>query len=353
MFSLAESRGVKVAIIVRTTVGSRLMIHPSVDLPPAIEWSSGNSVDEENEVDGPFSHFGRSGDFDQWDQALAALNRGRPDVPDFSVTDYLSRLRQPVRAKVQEFSYGVPGRARRPVERRAAELRIYRDIRKYARRHAQLARSSFPTGRVFVLALHFQPEATTLPMAGAYVDQLRVAGLLQAALPSGSFLAIKEHHQMFRYRTEWARARDSNFLQQLCNLKEHGAEILSPSMPSQEFVGKCEAVATCTGTIGWEALQSGRPVIAFGLPWYASAPGCHVIREDADVAQAMKEIMGIDWSGLADDVEAWRVGRLRRSSLVGPWKGDVEQDEEERRALMEGYALGMAEYFGSQPTAPT
>ena len=34
-----------------------------------------------------------------------------------------------------------------------------------------------------------------------------------------------------------------------------------------KLIDKCKAVATITGTSGWEALIRGKPVLHFGYPW--------------------------------------------------------------------------------------
>ncbi|MFH0851878.1 MAG: hypothetical protein V1876_03985, partial [Candidatus Peregrinibacteria bacterium] len=52
-------------------------------------------------------------------------------------------------------------------------------------------------------ALHVQPEATTLPLAGAFVEQERIIELLAATLPPDVAIYVKEHHaQSERCRSE-------------------------------------------------------------------------------------------------------------------------------------------------------
>ena len=47
--------------------------------------------------------------------------------------------------------------------------------------------------RFIYLALHYQPELTTCPLAGAFVEQTLMAQLLAATMPSDVYLYIKEH----------------------------------------------------------------------------------------------------------------------------------------------------------------
>lgn len=50
-------------------------------------------------------------------------------------------------------------------------------------------------------------------------------------------------------------------------------ELLAQSVSSFEAINHAAAVATITGTAGWEGLQMGKPVILFGRAWYSSLPG--------------------------------------------------------------------------------
>jgi len=50
------------------------------------------------------------------------------------------------------------------------------------------------------------------------------------------------------------------------------------------------AVATLTGTTGWEALMKGKPVLSFGYAWYAGCEGVFSVRDIEACTQAMKLI---------------------------------------------------------------
>jgi len=353
LFALGETSHRQIAITTRTAIGSRLVIYSSIDEPPATDWHHMHDgwkepVGRDSGQDGPLSHSERSGVHEQWVQGATAVGRRRPDIPNFTLENYLRRLRGPFGARVEYLPSGIPGEMRRPIHRRVREIKIYGQIRRYSRSYAQMSQCTLPKKPFVFLAVHFQPEATTLPMAGKFIDPLRIASLMLASLPGGVSVAMKEHHQMFRYRTQWAQARDSAFIRSLAELKERGAQVMSADISSHTLVSNCLGVATSTGTIGWEALQRGRPVIVFGFPWYASAPGCYVIKSESDVWPAVHNVAKRPWPHLEKKVDSWRCGEFRRSSFLGPWRNDIEMSAEERTVLMAGYRAGMESYFNSQ-----
>jgi capsule polysaccharide export protein KpsC/LpsZ len=50
------------------------------------------------------------------------------------------------------------------------------------------------------------------------------------------------------------------------------------------------AVASITGTPGWEAIFAGRPVIVFGNAYYRGAPGTVSVNDPRDLAARLDEI---------------------------------------------------------------
>lgn len=346
--ALAEARGLELGIVDRTSIDSRLVLYPSIDAVPAVDWATNEDGSVLDSADGPESYYQTISLHTQKSGALKVAKRGLPDVPfrRRSSMAYLWRLRKPFQGSVEELPKGVPGRSHTPLGRTLKDLRIYWQIRRYLKRYNELAEDDIPEGPFILLALHFQPEATTLPMGGPYLDPLRVARQLLGSLPNGTFLAIKEHYQMFRWRRQWAQARDDDFLRRLIELKGRKLRIIAPDVNSQDLIEKCVAVATSTGTIGWEALQNGRPVLAFGRPWYSNCPGCYVMEADTDVRPAVELVEATDREALAKEVEGWRSSQFKRSSFVGPWRDEVERGEDEEAFLRASYRAGVCRYFG-------
>lgn len=134
-------------------------------------------------------------------------------------------------------------------------------------------------GDFLLYAMHFQPEATTVPNAGLHWNQLNTAGLLRDALPEGMSFAIKEHHQMFRYTKGWSRVRSRYWYAALSEL----GTLISLDEPMSSVLANATGVVTATGTVGWEALEAGVPVGVTGSPWYRDHPGVWKLRTRDDI----------------------------------------------------------------------
>jgi hypothetical protein len=123
--------------------------------------------------------------------------------------------------------------------------------------------------------LHYQPEATTYPYGGLYIDQLLALELLSASLPAGVFILVKEHPDTFNISGEaWVRgafSRDPNFYNRIAILKN---VIICPlNVDSFELIDKALFVATITGTTALEAIFRSKYSIVFGSAWFADFDG--------------------------------------------------------------------------------
>lgn len=152
-------------------------------------------------------------------------------------------------------------------------------LRRYYDRHA--VAPDFTKPYIYV-PLHFQPECSTCPMAGAFVDQLMTLQLLSKEAPSGVLLYVKEHPVQ---RKKGFACRSIRFYRELLAMRnvrliEHAADTFA-------LREHCAAVATATGTAGFEAIFRGKPVLMFGHRFYQYAPGVFPIRTIQDCRDAM------------------------------------------------------------------
>ncbi len=136
-----------------------------------------------------------------------------------------------------------------------------------------------PNERYVYFPLHLQPEMTTDALGHEYCDQLLAVEELLRRVPDDVFIYIKENPK------QTAQMREESFyrrMQALPNIR-----FLDREIDSINLIKNSEAVATITGTAGWEALQMGKPVITFGSAWYRALPGAFQWHQDFDYQQVI------------------------------------------------------------------
>ena len=115
--------------------------------------------------------------------------------------------------------------------------------------------------------LHLQPELTTSAIGDKYSNQMDAIEELSRWLPSKWKVYVKENpKQTFRYR-------EPDFFARIRNLSN--VVFVDRSINTYQLLDHCRFAATITGTVGWEAISGGKPVVVFGRPWYLTLPGVH------------------------------------------------------------------------------
>ena len=127
--------------------------------------------------------------------------------------------------------------------------------------------SDIPGNEKYVIYfMHYQPEATTCPASNIYVDQQLCVDTLLRNLPADYKVYVKEHPSQFAARMEGNTSRMSALYDDL--IKNDRVRLISLSKDSFSLIENASAVATGTGTVGWEAIVRQKPVIIFGFSWY-------------------------------------------------------------------------------------
>jgi hypothetical protein len=157
-----------------------------------------------------------------------------------------------------------------PTLRPPHELIVQR-LRRIARIRAAEAFDTFekPVAgeRYIIYPIHFQPEASTLVQAPMYLDQVALLEDIAKSLPIGHRLYVKEH----------LSNRGRRPLEFYAAIKRiHAVRLLGPDTDTWELIRNASAIAVITGTMGWEGLLFGKPVITFGNIFYNALP--HVYR---------------------------------------------------------------------------
>ena len=139
------------------------------------------------------------------------------------------------------------------------------------------------TGRYVYVPLQFQPEMTTSALGGVFRDQALMVECLADLVPDGVRILVKENPKQRAYM------RGPMFFHRLRRIP---SVTLVPSWAdTHALVGGAEAVATVTGTAGWEAIVAGTPALVFGRAWYRQMPGVTEWRPDL----TWDEVTGQRW----------------------------------------------------------
>ncbi len=156
--------------------------------------------------------------------------------------------------------------------------------------------------------LHLQPELTTDILGGGTADQLLAIEELARALPSNILIYAKENPKQSLYM------RDPSFFRRLRDIPS--VRYLPIEVPSLDLVRRSIAVATVTGTAGWEAIQMGKPAFCFGYAWFRGLPG-------AFEWEKVKHCAGDTISSFQFDKEALQNSFRKRCSYL--WPGIVDR----------------------------
>jgi hypothetical protein len=143
-------------------------------------------------------------------------------------------------------------------------------------------------GPYVLLALHYQPERAIVPMAGAFGDQLLIVDMLSRSLPTGWRLVVKEHPWQLVPFGRGELGRSAAFYRRM--VWYPNVVIADATADTGVLLDRARAVATATGSVGWQAIAKGIPALVFGAAWYRDAQGAFPILDGASCRAAMTAI---------------------------------------------------------------
>ena len=174
-----------------------------------------------------------------------------------------------------------------PTDPRLARAVIDREIlrRKY---ESAAVLPSDGDGPIVSVFLHLQPERTTCPEGGRYVQQWLVVSELRRVFPPHWRILVREHPATFV-----RSARLVQFAEFYDAVRElENVHLASTRIPSFDLADSSDYVATVAGTVAFEAAARGRRSIVFGNAVYR---GCDGII-DADRLDSIVDISSPDAS---------------------------------------------------------
>lgn len=164
------------------------------------------------------------------------------------------------------------------------------------------------TKKFIYVPLHYQPELTTSPLAGVFVDQHLVIELISYFLPEDFYIYIKEHP------TQTSLCRSEKYYANL--LTSSKIQLISRDIDPYLLIDNCIAVATCTGTAILEALFREKPVLLFGSVFYQYIEGVFKIKTLEDCQRALNQIIKQNFKPKLKDIKIF-LNALELNSFEG------------------------------------
>lgn len=145
-----------------------------------------------------------------------------------------------------------------------------------------------------ILNLHYQPEMTTNPSGDIFADQSLAVDALSRHLPKEWLIYVKEHRGQFYSHMEGHTARMKSFYDDLIRFPK--VRLLSVTTDPFESMRSAKAVATITGTTGWEGMVLGKPIIFFGLAWYEKYDGVLKVTDEQSAARIPEFLQAFEFN---------------------------------------------------------
>ena len=138
--------------------------------------------------------------------------------------------------------------------------------------------------------LHYQPERTTCPEGGRYSNQILLIRVIASCLPENWKVVVKENPSQLLPKTlHGERARYPYYYEDISAIPN--VKLINMDTDPFALIKNCEAVATITGTTGWEALLNGKPVLCFGYAWYQGCEGVFNISDLESCQSAINSLL--------------------------------------------------------------
>jgi hypothetical protein len=157
------------------------------------------------------------------------------------------------------------------------------------RSYNKLAQTHIDTNKPYIFcALQYQPEKSTCPLGGRFVNQILMIELLSKNLPHGWNLFVKEHPSQFvlDYTRYGELYRNKEFYRKIT--KFPNTYLIPMNTDVFNMIDRSSAVASVTGTICWEAAIRGKYALNFGHSWLKGCEGVLEIFNNQDLENALK-----------------------------------------------------------------
>jgi len=160
-----------------------------------------------------------------------------------------------------------------------------KETRRLEKHYNQLCGDIDLTKPYIFAALQNQPENSTSPKGSYFVHQILMIRLLSYCLPKGWKIYVKEHLTQFLPLRNPQKSKCATFYDDIS--REDNVVLVPLSFNSFELIDNSMATACISGSVGFESIMRGKPVLTFGNSWYY---GCEGVFYSASVKKCQDSI---------------------------------------------------------------
>ncbi len=155
--------------------------------------------------------------------------------------------------------------------------------------HVGLSLESPGKNKHVLVCLAYQPELTSNPLGGMFLHQWLMVNLVAHSVPEDCEVWVKEHPAQFVSLGGTSSFRNTFYYDLIRILPR--VRMVPLHADQFDLIDNSIAVATITGTVGFEALARGRPVLIFGNVWYDRCANAYKITDLNSCKKAMCHII--------------------------------------------------------------
>jgi hypothetical protein len=168
-------------------------------------------------------------------------------------------------------------------------LRNYLETMKHERAYlATVSKEPSQEGKYVLVCFSFQPELTSNPLGGIFLHQWLMANIVAHSVPDDCETWVKEHPAQFVSLGGTSSYRNTLYYDLIRRLPR--VKMVPLHADQFDLIDNSLAVATLTGTVGFEALARGKQVLIFGSVWYDRCQNVHKVADLASCREAMRLI---------------------------------------------------------------
>jgi hypothetical protein len=148
-----------------------------------------------------------------------------------------------------------------------------------------------------LVALHYQPEASTDPVGSVFSNQVAFVAELRRLLDRAGLtdvgIVVREHPRQISQRVLGLgelHVRDADFYTQIS--KTQGVDFARPDDDTDSLILRACAVASVNGSVLWQGLLQGKPAISGRKVWFAEC-GATASIADLQVENRISKLLSL------------------------------------------------------------